>query len=62
MNDLLVIDNATGQAELMTLPDAACITKIDATEIATAITESGRCNSMDYLILDTRPAEEVTAA
>lgn len=62
MNDFLVIDNATGQAEFMALPDAAHLTKIDAAEIETAIAESGRCNSMDYLILDTRPAEDVAAA
>lgn len=58
MNDLLVIDNATGQAELMALPDAARLAKIDAAEIESAIAESGLCNSLDYLILDTRPAED----
>lgn len=62
MDYLLVIDNATGDADMMTVQQAADRTGIDALEIGSAIEESGRCNSMDYLILDTWPAEDAAAA
>lgn len=62
MDYLLVIDNATGDADMMTVQQAADRTGIDAHEIASTIEESGRCNSMDYLILDTRPAEDAATA
>jgi len=61
MDYLLVIDNATGEVTMMTVQQAACRTGINAEEINTAIEDSGCCNSMDYLIIDTRPAQMIVA-
>lgn len=59
MGYLLVTDNATGEGEMMTLSEAAKSTGIDEGEIASAIDTDGRCNSMNYLIIDSRPAVDV---
>ncbi|MGZ9724024.1 hypothetical protein [Rhizobium miluonense] len=61
MDYLLVIDNVTGEATMMTVQQAVCRTGINAEEINTAIEDNGCCNSMDYLIVDTRPALLVVA-
>ena len=58
----MVIDHATGDAAMMTLARASALTGISATEIETTLETTGRCNSMDFLIIDTRPADEVVAA
>jgi hypothetical protein len=58
----LVIDNVTGGATMMTLAQASALTGIAAREIVTAVEATGRCNSIDFLIIDTRPANEVAAA
>lgn len=62
MDYLMVIDNVTGRAAMMTLAQASALTGIPAPEIATAVEATGRCNSIDFLIIDTRPANEVAAA
>jgi hypothetical protein len=59
---LLVIDNATGESKLMSLDAASFRTGIAADEIDYAIAETGSCNSIHLLIIDTRSADEVNPA
>ena len=59
MDYLMVIDNATGDAMLMSLELASNRSGIPADEIEAAIEDTGRCTSLDFLIIDTRPADEV---
>ena len=62
MDYLMVTDNATGEQRLMSLEEAERVTQIDAHEIEWAIEEFGVCESLDYTIVDTRPAEDIAAA
>jgi hypothetical protein len=62
MDYLLVIDHASGESKLMSLERASAFTGIAAEEIDTSVADACCCNSMDFLIIDTRPADEVTAA
>lgn len=61
MDYLLVIDNATGESEMMSLDQAAFRTAIESNVIEAAIEAAGCCNSMDFTIRDVRPAEDVAA-
>lgn len=61
MDYLLVTNKATGEAQLMSLEQAERVTEIEAQEIEGAIEEFGICESVDYIIVDTRPAEDAIA-
>ena len=62
MDYLMVTNNATGEAQLMSLEEAERVTQIDAHEIEWAIEAFGVCELLDCTITDTRPAEEIAAA
>lgn len=62
MDYLIVIDNATGDAQFMALVAAAAYTHIGAEDIERSIKFFGVCASIDHTIVDTEAAEEVHAA
>lgn len=62
MDYLLVIDNATGESSIMTLAQAAALTRIDAADIEQSILTLGVCQSIDYAIVDTEAATDILAA
>ena len=62
MDYLLVIDNATGEGQIMTLAEAAALTRVEAADIAQSIRAFGICQSMDFAIVDTEAADDVLAA
>lgn len=62
MDYLLVIDNATGESRIMTLAEAAALTRIDAQDIEQSIRTLGVCQSMDFTVVDTEAADDVLAA
>ncbi|MDX0440631.1 hypothetical protein GOD94_06100 [Sinorhizobium medicae] len=62
MDYLMVIENATGNGQMMALPDAATCTHIDAADIESSIGRFGVCSSIDYTIVDTEAAEDIVAA
>jgi hypothetical protein len=61
MEYLMVIENATGNAQTMALADAATRTRIGAEDIENSIGRFGVCISIDYTIVDTEAAEDVIA-
>jgi hypothetical protein len=62
MDYLLVIDNATSEGRIMTLVEAAALTRIDADDIEQSVGALGVCQSIDYTIVDTEAADDVLAA
>ena len=62
MDYLLVIDNATGESRIMTLAEAAVLTRINAADIEQSVRTLGVCQSLDFTILDTEAATDVLAA
>jgi hypothetical protein len=62
MDYLLVIDNATGEGRIMTLAEAAALTRVEAADIEQSIRAFGICQSMDFAIVDTETADDVIAA
>ncbi|KNY14730.1 hypothetical protein AKG11_23135 [Shinella sp. SUS2] len=62
MDYLLVIDNATGEGQVMTLAEAAALTHVEPEDIARSIKAFGACQSMDFAIMDTETADDVIAA
>ncbi|QRY67282.1 hypothetical protein JVX98_23340 [Ensifer sp. PDNC004] len=58
MDYLMVIDNATGEARMMALANAASHTHMDMKDIERSIQNSGVCISMDHTIVDTEAADE----
>lgn len=59
MHNLMVIENETGNGCIMTLLDAAELTKIEPEIIEQLMLELAVCQSIDYTILDTEAADEV---
>ncbi|WP_037470874.1 hypothetical protein [Sinorhizobium fredii] len=59
MDYLLIIDNATGETQMMALADAASHTHMDMEDIERAMQSSGICISIDYTIVDTEAADDV---
>ncbi|MDX0769584.1 hypothetical protein GOD80_15355 [Sinorhizobium medicae] len=59
MNYLMIIDNATGEAQMMALADAAFHTHMDTEDIERSIQNSGVCISIDHSIIDTEAADDV---
>ncbi|MDX0829111.1 hypothetical protein GOD82_04190 [Sinorhizobium medicae] len=59
MDCLLVTDNATGDARVMSLANAAFQTLTDAEDIVRAIAISGICISIDFTIVDMEAADEI---
>jgi len=62
MDYLLVIDNATGEASIMTLVEAAALAHVKSEDIARSIEAFGVCQSIDFVIVDTDAANDVLAA
>lgn len=62
MDYLLVIDNATGEGQIMALAEAAALTRIEAADIERSIRAFGICQSMDFTVVDTETADDVLAA
>ncbi|MBX4916714.1 hypothetical protein [Rhizobium bangladeshense] len=58
MDYLMVIDNATGHRVLVSLDLAEQISGIQTDEIESAVSDCGCCNSIDFTIIDTRPAKD----
>ncbi len=61
MDELLIIDNATGEEAFMTLVEAVVVTATTELEILQALNHDGICNSLDYTIIDGASAEEACA-
>lgn len=59
MDYLMVIDNATGEAQMMALADAASHTHMDREDIVRSIQGFGVCISIDHTIIDTEAADDV---
>lgn len=62
MNNLMVIDNATGERRIMALAEAAALTHIEVEDIERSIAQLRVCQSIDFVILDTEPADEILAS
>lgn len=61
MNNLMVIDNATGERRIMALAEAAALAHIEVEDIERSIAQLRVCQSIDFVILDTEPADDVPA-
>lgn len=62
MNNLLVIDNATGEGRIMALAEVAALTHIEAEDIVRSIAQLRVCQSIDFVILDTEAADDILAS
>ena len=62
MDYLMIIDNATGERQMMALVDAASHTYIDADDITRSLRSFGICTSIDHTIFDIEAADDILAA
>ncbi len=62
MDEVLIIDNATGDKCFVPFQEAAEIAAIGLVDLLQALDTIGVCNSIDFTVVDVARATEVVAA
>lgn len=57
--NILLIYNATGEQRFVTLDEAAAIARVHRKDLECQLERHGRCNTIDYTVLDTLQAKTV---
>lgn len=57
--EILLIDNATGAQSFVSIDEAAVIAVVDKQDLEDQLARQGRCNTIDYTLVDTSQAETV---